>query len=227
MNKKERTVVPAEKINVPDEYYEKSGISAHIKEVLSLLVENRPKDPLSFLSQYFAALVEEVNPIVKAQRLLCLTHHSRPAFQDNVVSAYKLLRDKGLNGKIHNELLKSLSAGLPPIIVEKLMEKLACREVEAVPHLLFYSNVLACLVCHDYKKHSELLYKELGTVCDRGVCESLLQLLTQHTNKYDLSSSAVQRAIVSVSGYGQSYLSCEDFVHSALELYVDFIPETI
>ena len=33
MNKKERTVVPAEKINVPDEYYEKSGISAHIKEV--------------------------------------------------------------------------------------------------------------------------------------------------------------------------------------------------
>lgn len=40
-------------------------------------------------------LTSQVNPIVKAQRLLCLTHHSRPAFQDNVVSAYKLLRDKG------------------------------------------------------------------------------------------------------------------------------------
>ena len=26
-----------------------------------MLVENRPKDPLSFLSQYFGGLVEEVN----------------------------------------------------------------------------------------------------------------------------------------------------------------------
>ena len=37
----------------------------------------------------------QVSVIVKAQRLLCLTHHSRPAFSDNVISAYKLLRDKG------------------------------------------------------------------------------------------------------------------------------------
>lgn len=40
-------------------------------------------------------LLFQVSVIVKAQRLLCLTHHSRPAFSDNVISAYKLLRDKG------------------------------------------------------------------------------------------------------------------------------------
>ena len=34
-----------------------------------------------------------------------------------------------------------------------------CKELDAVPHLLFYNNVLTCLVCHDYKKHSELLYR--------------------------------------------------------------------
>ena len=30
-------------------------------QVISLLVENRPKDPIAFLSQYFASLVEEVS----------------------------------------------------------------------------------------------------------------------------------------------------------------------
>lgn len=55
----------------------------------------------------------------------------------------KLILISGLNGKIHNELLKSLSAGLPPIIVEKLMEKLACREVGS--HLLHYHYSLITL----------------------------------------------------------------------------------
>lgn len=224
MNKKEKVAI--EKIYDPEEYYEKSGVTNSIREVVSLLVENRPKDPITFLSQYFGSLVEEVSVIVRAQRLVCLTHHSRPAFPDNVISAYKLLREKGLSGKVHNELLKGLCNGLPPVIAERLLSKLNCKELDAIPHQLFYNNVLTCLVCHDYKKHSELLYRELGSVCDRGVCEALFQLLTDHadsSNKYDLSSALIARAVSSASNYGQQYIGTEEFVICALDTYVDII----
>lgn len=224
MNKKEKSTI--EKISDPEEYFEKSGVNNAIRDVISLLVENRPKDPIAFLSQHFGSLVEEVSVIVRAQRLVCLTHHSRPAFSDNVISAYKILRDKGLTGKLHNELLKGLCNGLPPVIAERLLEKLNCKELDAVPHQLFYNNVLTCLVCHDYKKHSELLYRELGSVCDRGVCEALFQLLAEHTessNKYELSSSLIARAISSANNYGQQFISSEEFVISALDTYVDML----
>ena len=63
-------------------------------------------------------------------------------------------------------------------------------------------------------------------MCDRGVCEALFQLLTDHsdsTNKYDLSSGRISRAISSASGYGQQYISSEEFIVCALDTYVDII----
>lgn len=68
--------------------------------------------------------------------------------------------------------------------------------------------------------------RELGSVCDRGVCEALFQLLAEHTessNKYELSSSLIARAISSASNYGQQYISGEEFVISALDTYVDML----
>ena len=69
-------------------------------------------------------------------------------------------------------------------------------------------------------------FRELGSVCDRGVCEALFQLLAEHTessNKYELSSALISRAISSANNYGQQYISSEEFVINALDTYVQML----
>ena len=80
--------------------YQKTKITlAHCLDFLlkSLKFEFINSDKKNKISLIIIKIIFQVNVIVQAQRLVCLTHHSRPAFADNVISAYNLLREKGIN----------------------------------------------------------------------------------------------------------------------------------
>ena len=40
----------------PEDYLEKQNVGAHLKESISLLLENRPENPIMFLAEHFRNL---------------------------------------------------------------------------------------------------------------------------------------------------------------------------
>lgn len=94
-------------------------MGSHLKEVISLLLENRPENPIQFLADHFKNLqqtpsnlgglapsVPSVNGIVassanvmRAYRTIMLNKHDMKSFSDNVFQAYTYLeKDHGISG---------------------------------------------------------------------------------------------------------------------------------
>ena len=40
----------------PEDYLEKQNVGTHLKEAISLLLENRPENPIQFLAEHFKNL---------------------------------------------------------------------------------------------------------------------------------------------------------------------------
>lgn len=40
----------------PDDYLERQNVGTHLKEAISLLLENRPENPIQFLAEHFRNL---------------------------------------------------------------------------------------------------------------------------------------------------------------------------
>lgn len=71
-----------------EEYLEQSKVTPYLKDAITLLLENRPPNPIAFLSDYFQNVTQGSSRIVRSYRYIRLTKRSRQAFLDNLVSAY-------------------------------------------------------------------------------------------------------------------------------------------
>jgi len=92
----------------PEDYLEKQQVALHLKEAISLLLENRPENPIAFLAEHFRnmqmsgaqqlppqpnGIVASPSNIMKAYRLLAMNRQGaavldQKAFSDNVFQAY-------------------------------------------------------------------------------------------------------------------------------------------
>eukprot|EP00756_Hemistasia_phaeocysticola_P059849 Hpha_TRINITY_DN36839_c0_g1::TRINITY_DN36839_c0_g1_i1::g.139788::m.139788 len=78
----------------PQEYLDRFSVTAYLKDVSTLLLENRPDEPLSFIADYFRNVIQGTSPLVRSYRYIRLTHRGRRAFWDNLVAAYATLDEK-------------------------------------------------------------------------------------------------------------------------------------
>ncbi|KAJ4460660.1 putative tubulin polyglutamylase complex subunit 1 [Paratrimastix pyriformis] len=113
-----------------EEYLDRYGVGAYLKDVATLLLENRPDDPCAFIEQYFrnAMQQEGSNDIMRAYRYLRLAPFSMPTFLDNVVSAFtNLTTQHNLASSDFLQLLRMLCEDLPPGITDQLLSPLETR----------------------------------------------------------------------------------------------------
>ena len=96
-----------------EEYLDRCGVTAYMKDCVTLLLENRPDEPLTFMGDYFRTVTQPSSPLLRAYRYIRLTPLDRPAFPDNLVAAYAALdSQRGTNGVTGAELQRLLGASV-------------------------------------------------------------------------------------------------------------------
>ena len=92
-----------------EEYLDRCGVTAYMKDCVTLLLENRPDEPLTFMSDYFRTVTQPSSPLLRAYRYIRLAPLDRPAFVDNLVAAYATLdAQRGTSGVTGGELQRLL-----------------------------------------------------------------------------------------------------------------------
>ena len=93
-----------------EEYLDRCGVTAYMKDCVTLLLENRPDEPLTFMGDYFRTVTQPSSPLLRAYRYIRLAPIDRPSFPDNLVAAYAALdSQRGTNGVTGAELQRLLA----------------------------------------------------------------------------------------------------------------------
>jgi len=109
-----------------EEYLDRCGVTAYMKDCVTLLLENRPDEPLTFMGDYFRTVTQPSSPLLRAYRYIRLAPIDRPPFPDNLVAAYAALdSQRGTNGVLGAELQRLLAvlctdAGPIPALIPAL-----------------------------------------------------------------------------------------------------------
>ncbi|XP_029142638.1 tubulin polyglutamylase complex subunit 1-like [Protobothrops mucrosquamatus] len=198
------------------EFLLQSGVTDMVREALLKVLEARPEKPVDFLAGYFEKLMQS-SPEAATEALsdggdpqrqlsldralwyLGLAHHShRTAFNNNVHSAYGALgagaKDKkaGVDGKTYSELLRLLcqDQGASDETLQPLLQKVSCRDHEAVPFDIFRYGVLTCLILLEFLAKADGLYDALDNgsgAADKRVCTAVLGTLEDALHLADVS----------------------------------------
>ena len=75
----------------PEEYLDRYGVTAYLKDVVTLLIENRPAQPIEFVLHYFRTVTQGSSPMLRAYRYVRLAAPDCDAFMDNLVAAYSAI----------------------------------------------------------------------------------------------------------------------------------------
>ena len=172
--------------NMPaEDYLERQNVGTHLKESISLLLENRPENPIQFLAEHFKNLqqtpanlggiganVPSANGVVassvnimRAYRLLTLNRVDIKSFQDNVFHAYTLLEkdhgSSGIKGFDFNKIVRMLCIEYPPEIVKGMTQLLDKRGEENVDFDEFLCGIRTIFMYCSFFEEMEQLFKHL------------------------------------------------------------------
>jgi len=148
----------------PEEYLERYSVSAYMKDLLTVLLENRPEQPLDFIADYFNCAVNGVPPIMRSYRYIRLTKRNRQAFMDNLAQAYTIMSrssevpGSGLTGANYMRLLHMVCADFPPEVVHSLSKVLDKKDSNTISFPTFVAGINACLLYEEFFEHAERLF---------------------------------------------------------------------
>ncbi|RMX53882.1 hypothetical protein pdam_00018617 [Pocillopora damicornis] len=152
-----------EKTESPLDFLSRTGITSDIKDAITLIIENRPEDPIAFMAEFFDSRAITTTALVKAHQKLLLAHHSRPSFQINLAAAYNILKQqknsnglRGLTGKIYNDLLTLLCKDLTGAESEPLQKRIMCFSHEVIRFPVFKLGVLSTFIYQGKSSNSPM-----------------------------------------------------------------------
>ena len=112
----------------PEEFLERNGVTQYMKDVVTLLLENRPEKPLEFMADYFSNALQGRTAVARSYRYIRLTQRNRQAFLDNLAAAYSNMARQGeshgggLTGAEYAQLIQILCPDFPNDVVASLMQ---------------------------------------------------------------------------------------------------------
>ena len=103
--------------------FDRSNLTVYLKDVVTLVLENRPEDPVAFVADYLRRVLSGASPLSRAYQYLTLSPHYRQAFVDNATVAFSVLDagPRGLTGADHAELLRALLSDAPSYFMTRAL----------------------------------------------------------------------------------------------------------
>lgn len=199
----------------PEDYLEKQNVGVHLKEAISMLLENRPENPIQFLAEHFRNLqqtpanlgglganVPSANGVVasnvnilRAYRLITLNKVDMKSFSDNVFQAYTMLEkdhgSSGIKGFDFIKIAKMLCVEYPPEILKGILTLIDKREEENVDFDEFLCGIRTIVMYGSYFEEMETLFKHLdfqetGKIKKSDLVESCNKLRGTEAGNHDL-----------------------------------------
>jgi hypothetical protein len=167
-----------------EEYLDRYGVTAYMKDVVTLLLENRPAAPIAFIARYFRTVTQGSSPLLRAYRYIQLAPPSQTAFVDNLVAAYVALDMRRgasyVSGTEVLRLLRLLCADCPVDISSSLLRLVGCSESEPVSFESFSAAVRAGLHLEDLFQRASALFAACDPHGTGRVPRSVLELALRH-----------------------------------------------
>jgi len=181
-----------------EEYLDRYGVTAYMKDVVTLLLENRPASPIAFISKYFRTVTQGSSPLLRAYRYIRLAHPTQDAFIDNLVAAYAALdARRGVSGVTGAELLRLLRllGGDCPIDVSRSVLVLIDRaESDPITFDEFSGAVRAGLHYDDLFKRARTLFDTCDPLHTGTIPRTTLQLVIRQVRSTDADAGAIAAA---------------------------------
>lgn len=169
---------------------EEENVETVLHHALLLLLDHKPKDPISFLANHFQRECEKSNRVSQAAQFLENSNSNHPSIEEKMcrayhtISQYKVQQElRGLTGDIYTDLLVQLLTGLPERQVEVILQKLQCFYTEYVPFGIFRAGVMCCLQLKEYIQITRSLYQDLSEKNSGQANYTLCKLVLEEINK--------------------------------------------
>jgi Ca2+-binding EF-hand superfamily protein len=148
----------------PDEYLEKTGVSTVLKDIVTSLIENRPLNPVQFISEYLKTTSAACTGVLKSYKLIKLCKSAQKSFMDNLVSAFMNLdakkggNNQGITGTDYMKIIKMICLDFPFEVVDEVLSLLGKRDTDLVLFEEFVAGVNAVLLYEDFFAEVEDLF---------------------------------------------------------------------
>ena len=224
----------------PRDFLHGCGGSVLLQDAMSAVLQTRPKDPLSFLSEHFGSLMQPKNGFQNAYDKLSSSHYSKDIFESILVDAYQGFKEKrsknglqGLQGETHNELLVSLIKELPNNLSEKVLNRLIKPEKQSISFTSFRKDILTVLMYKDFIDVAKLIYKDIDFAgrgrCDRQLCNLFLdefQSVLAGGTHNKLTSSQIKQILFRYNetietSQTKAVINQEEFVELAAKAFIN------
>jgi hypothetical protein len=176
------------------EYLDRHGVTAYMKDVVTLLLENRPASPIAFISKYFLTVTQGSSPLLRAYRYIQLTAPHRSAFVDNLVAAYATLDSRRgashVTGADLLRLLRLLCVDCPFDVSASLLQSLDRTESEPISFDEFSAAVRAGLLYDQLFRRARALFAACDPHSTGTVPRSVLQLALRQVRGEGVDASA-------------------------------------
>ena len=179
---------------------DKSGVTAYMKDVVTLLLENRPSAPIAFICRYFRSITQGgTSPLLRAYRYIQLAPPQQAAFVDNLVAAYLALDSRrgasNVTGFELQPLLKLICANCPLDVSLQLLHQLGRTESEPVSFDEFSAVVRAGLLYEELSSRACGLFAKFDPHNTGSVPRSVLDLALQHCRSSASDVAGLQAAL--------------------------------
>jgi Ca2+-binding EF-hand superfamily protein len=181
-------------------FLDKSGVTAYMKDVVTLLLENRPSAPIAFICRYFKSITQGgSSPLLRAYRYIQLAPPQQPSFVDNLVAAYLALDSRrgasNVSGAELLRLLRLLCASCPLDVSLPLLHQLGRSESEPVSFDEFSAVVRAGLLYEDLFARACALFAKFDPHGTGSVPRSVLELALRHCRSGAADAGALEAAL--------------------------------
>ena len=199
----------------PEEYLDKTGITTVMKDMMTLLLENRPEDPIRFFADYLKNVPNTC--IMKSYKIITLNRTQEKSFMDNLVSAYINLehkRPEGLRGYEFIRLIQMVCLDFPSEVTQSILDVYGKKESDIVTFEEFINGIHSTLLYEDFFAEAEVLFRRIANegIVNTGFFFKSLDKLHNETELRMPSSKELQSAISRLYGEGKQDITFKDFV---------------
>ena len=227
----------------PTEFMQRSNVNSLLHGALLALLQTRPRDPISFLADYFGAFLGPRNKLLTAHDKIMMNDSTSDIFESNIVDAYKVLQvansskvvqassqSSGVRGEDHNDLLMMLTKDTPTKYAEPLLKRLVKPDKQSISLSTFRNDVTTAILYQDYIKTSLSLYQDIDFggkgYASRELCHVFLnelKALLYNETSHGILSNDFKRAISkhsSTDTQERNSMNVDEFIQYALEIFL-------
>ena len=230
----------------PLDFMQRSNAESLVNDAVLALLQARPKDPISFLGDYFGTFLEPKSKLVSAHERIMMNHYTSNIFENNLIDAYKVMQVNsdekpfevsppppiGFTGEEHNELLMMLTNDMPIKYAEPLLKRIVKPDKQSVSFISFRNDITTTMLYQDFIRISLSVYNDIDFSGKGNANKELCTLFLNELKSLITNGASCEKFKTSLSKsllkYGvfdsqeKNPMKADEFIQLAIALFLRY-----